>query len=45
LVSGTLPPGVTLSSAGVISGKPTTAGTFRWSTRRGTRTPSNAPSW
>ncbi|MBI2679930.1 MAG: hypothetical protein HYX25_02850 [Candidatus Solibacter usitatus] len=28
LLSGTLPPGLTVSSAGVISGKPTTAGTF-----------------
>ncbi|MDR5698757.1 putative Ig domain-containing protein [Agromyces aerolatus] len=28
LASGTLPPGLTLSSAGVLSGTPTTAGTF-----------------
>jgi hypothetical protein len=28
LVSGTLPPGVTLSSGGLLSGTPTTAGTF-----------------
>jgi hypothetical protein len=33
LVSGTLPPGVTLSSAGVISGKPTTAGTFTFTSK------------
>ncbi len=31
LAAGTLPPGLTLSSAGVLSGTPTTAGTFNFS--------------
>ncbi len=33
LASGTLPPGLTLSAAGVLSGKPTTVGTYTFAAR------------
>ena len=33
MVSGTLPPGLALSAAGVVSGTPTTAGTYQFTTK------------